>query len=132
MRKRKILIKTTLLSTLFALILAAGCGGGPAGFTPTDIEGGGAEVADGGVIFTFIDPKAERINIVGDFNNWSVTADPLFDRVGDGTWRVRIPLKPGRYEYKYLIDGKKWTPDLWNPDVVDDGFGGLNSVLVVE
>lgn len=110
----------------------AGCASGPAGFTPSDVEGGGPQITSEGVLFTFIDRKVERIAIVGDFNNWSTTADPLFDRAGDGTWTIRIPLKPGRYEYKYLVDGKKWIPDPWNPDVVDDGFGGLNSVITVE
>ena len=109
-----------------------GCAGGPAGFVPSDIEGGGPQVTADGVLFTFIDTNAKRINIAGDFNNWSTMADPLLDRAGDGTWTLRIPLKPGRYEYKFLIDGKKWTPDLWNPDVTDDGFGGLNSVIVIE
>jgi hypothetical protein len=117
---------------VLAVALIMGCGGGPQGFVPTDVEGGGPEKTAEGVTFTFIDAKINRINIVGDFNNWSTTADPLLDRVGDGTWTIRIPLKPGRYEYKYLIDGKKWSPDPWNPNVVDDGFGSLNSVLVVE
>ena len=125
----KRLIKMFLI---LAFVIITGCGGGPQGFVPTDIEGGGPEITSEGVTFTFIDAKIERINIVGDFNNWSTTADPLLDRIGDGTWTIRIPLKPGRYEYKYLIDAKKWAPDPWNPNVVDDGFGGLNSVLVVE
>lgn len=124
--RRLMIIVPVLLS-----LAIAGCGG-PAGFQPSGVEGGGPQVTSEGVLFTFIDHKIKRINIVGDFNNWSTTADPLFDRAGDGTWTIRIPLQPGRYEYKYLIDGKKWKPDPWNPDVVDDGFGDLNSVIVVE
>jgi hypothetical protein len=124
---RRLMIIVPLLLSL----AIAGCGG-PAGFQPSSVEGGGPTVTSEGVLFTFIDQKVKRINIVGDFNNWSTSADPLFDRAGDGTWTIRIPLQPGRYEYKYLIDGKKWTPDPWNPDVVDDGFGGLNSVILVE
>jgi hypothetical protein len=132
MKSNKTVGRLAIIVSLLLSIVFAGCGGGPAGFTPSGIEGGGPQVTADGVLFTFIDQKIQRISIVGDFNNWSTTADPLFDRAGDGTWTIRIPLQPGRYEYKYIIDGKKWTPDPWNPDVVDDGFGGFNSVIVVE
>ncbi len=132
MKSKSICRRLTMIVPLLLTLGIVGCGGGPGGFVPSSIEGGGPQVTTEGVLFTFIDPKAQRVNIVGDFNNWSTTADPLLDRAGDGTWTIRIPLQPGRYEYKYIIDGKNWTPDLWNPDVVDDGFGGINSVIVIE
>ncbi len=132
MKSKSICRRLTTIVPLLLSLGIIGCGGGPGGFVPSDIEGGGPEITAEGVLFTFIDPKAERVVIVGDFNNWSTTADPLLNRAGEGTWTIRIPLQPGRYEYKYIIDGKKWTPDLWNPDVVDDGFGGFNSVIVIE
>jgi 1,4-alpha-glucan branching enzyme len=92
---------------------------------------GGYELVEGGVIFKFYDPDAEKVSIVGDFNNWMPDADPLVDENGDGEWTLFYPLKPGRYEYKFVVDGIHWIPDPRNPVVVSDGFEGENSVVVV-
>ncbi|MCK4237343.1 MAG: isoamylase early set domain-containing protein [Candidatus Krumholzibacteria bacterium] len=92
----------------------------------------GPKMTERGVHFSIYAPRAGRVNIVGDFNNWSMTADPLYDRDGIGLWTILMPITPGRYEYKYILNGEKWIPDPGNSHEVDDGFGGLNSVLVVE
>jgi hypothetical protein len=42
------------------------------------------------------------------------------------------PLPPGRYEYKFVIDGVTWKEDPNNPQRVDDGFSGFNSLLIVD
>ena len=119
-----------ILILCIVLALIAGCGAPRPGMDP-NIEGG-PEVTEDGVLFTYMDTKASRVNIAGDFNNWSMTADPMYDREGTGEWTIRLPLGPGRYQYKFLIDGSKWIPDPANPQTVDDGFGWLNSVVVVE
>jgi 1,4-alpha-glucan branching enzyme len=49
----------------------------------------------------------------------------------DGIWRTALKLQPGRYEYKFVVDGT-WMEDPGNPDMVPDPFGGNNSVLTVE
>ena len=119
-----------LLVVLLASTVVAGCGTQMPGMDPS--LGSGPEVTESGVLFTYFDTKASRVNIVGDFNNWSIIADPMYDREGDGGWTIRLPLGPGRYEYKFLIDGTKWVPDPANADTSDDGFGGLNSIVIVE
>lgn len=91
----------------------------------------GPQVVEGGIEFTIYAPKAKRVMIAGDFNNWSTNADPMYNRSGEGVWTITIPLPQGRYEYKFYLDGEKWIPDPGNPEVVDDGFQGLNSVLIV-
>ncbi len=93
--------------------------------------GGAPERIEGGVRFSLHNPKAQRVTIAGDFNGWSSSADPLFDREGNGVWTIVLPLQPGRYEYKFIVDGKKWIPDPKNPERVKDGFGGFNSVVTV-
>lgn len=118
-----------MLLVVLSLPALAGCGRPMPGMNP-DL-GSGPEVTESGVLFTYFDTKASRVNIVGDFNNWSMTADPMYDREGDGWWSLRLPLDPGRYEYKFLVDGDKWIPDPANADTSDDGFGGLNSIVVV-
>jgi hypothetical protein len=50
-----------------------------------------------------------------------------------GLWRAEGPaLAPGRYTYKFLLDGTRWLDDPTNPHKAPDGLGGLNSVLIVE
>uniref|UniRef100_A0A7C4RWZ4 Glycoside hydrolase family 13 n=1 Tax=Fervidobacterium thailandense TaxID=1008305 RepID=A0A7C4RWZ4_9BACT len=88
------------------------------------------EYRDGKVIFTFkTDVKADVVYLAGTFNNWNPTAWPM--KFADGVWRYEVELKPGRYEYKYVMDGKSWKEDPEAPGFVDDGFGGKNGAFVL-
>ena len=49
----------------------------------------------------------------------------------DGILEVEIPLDPGRYEYKFFVDGKELI-DPENPVRVPNGLGDFNSVRVIE
>lgn len=89
----------------------------------------GPELVDGGVIFRYYDPEAEKVFVVGDFNNWTVRADPMIDKNGDGQWTLLYTLSPGVYQYKFVVDGVTWIPDPRNTESVPDGFDGVNSVL---
>jgi hypothetical protein len=120
-----------VLTVLAAAAIMAGCGttGGPDSMPePTT----GPRITPQGVMFTLYSTKIEKVTIAGSFNNWSMTADPLYDREGTGMWSIILPLPPGKYEYKFIIDGKEWIPDPANPTTTDDGFGGHNSVITVE
>jgi 1,4-alpha-glucan branching enzyme len=66
------------------------------------------------------------VYVAGDFNQWSATATPM-QKDGSGVWTAVIPLKPGKYQYKFVVDGN-WKQDPLNPDAADDTFGGRNSV----
>jgi hypothetical protein len=50
---------------------------------------------------------------------------------GSDTWSVIVSLTTGTYQYKFILDGVTWIHDPENPDMVDDGYGGFNSVLEV-
>jgi Glycogen recognition site of AMP-activated protein kinase len=69
--------------------------------------------------------------VTGDFCAWGVDPDhgafPL-TKGGDGAWTGTRQFTPGTYQYKFVIDTTMWIPDPNDPDVVDDGFGGHNSV----
>jgi len=82
------------------------------------------------VSISYQDPAAHSVSVVGNFNGWSPRANPLH-RSEDGIWRGEIRLHPGEFQYKLVIDGKRWIADPRNPAQVDDGFGAVNSVLVV-
>jgi 1,4-alpha-glucan branching enzyme len=75
-------------------------------------------------------PDARSVCLAGNFNRWTPDRHCLKGPAGDGTWTIRIPLPPGRYEYVYVIDGIRWIPDPSAPSV-DDGMGGRNTVLSV-
>jgi hypothetical protein len=48
-----------------------------------------------------------------------------------GKWKIAISLKPGRYEYRFLVDGN-WENDpscnIWVPNE----FGSQNCVRIVK
>lgn len=82
------------------------------------------------IVFHLEAPNARQVVLVGDWNGWDSGADPLTDRDGDGVWETTIRLVPGtEYRYQFLIDGERWVADPKSPLIVDDGFGGFNSIL---
>ena len=95
------------------------------------------------VKFLYEAPQARDVNLCGNWNDngWCGTqASGRFDQVigtmtdedKDGIWEVIIPLRPGRYQYKYAIDwGIRWVHDRNNPLGVEDGHGGQNSILIL-
>lgn len=60
-------------------------------------------------------PDAKAVNLVGDFNSWSLDGTPM-KRLKSGDFKLELDLDAGqRYQYRYLIDGKKWEND-WAAD----------------
>ncbi|HUS93527.1 MAG TPA: isoamylase early set domain-containing protein [Phycisphaerae bacterium] len=72
---------------------------------------------------------AGKVYLVGDFNRWDPTKKRMV-RARDGSFRARVALPPGNYEYKFVIDGL-WGND---PDAAcqaANAFGTCNSVANV-
>lgn len=92
----------------------------------------GANAVEGGVRFVAKFPNASEVYVAGDFNNWQVGTTKL-ERIKDskGDWEVFIPLKPGRYQYRYVVDGI-WCHDPHNSRFEPNPFGGLNSVVEIK
>lgn len=82
------------------------------------------------VEFQLYEPQARKVFIAGTFNDWSQTATPM-RRQSDGKWIAALKLKPGRYEYKFVVDGN-WQADPMSWQSVRNPFDGFNSVLDVE
>ena len=77
----------------------------------------------------FIHPQASEVCIAGSFNDWHPNATPMI-LLGDGRWAKELTLPPGRYEYRFVVDGQ-WVDDPAAKETVANPFGGFNAVLVV-
>jgi hypothetical protein len=72
---------------------------------------------------------AENVYVCGDFTGWQpVSLSPMDGR--QGLWKKRLSLPPGRYEYKFVVDGN-WIPDPAARENIANGLGSLNSVLEI-
>ncbi len=82
-----------------------------------------------GVMFTIEAPDAERVQLAGDFNNWTLDGNDM--EAMDGVWKKVVKLPPGRYRYRYVVDGR-WQNDPLNTTVEPSPYGGEDSVLVMD
>ena len=80
--------------------------------------------------FTFRAPEAKKVYIAGTFNDWNAKSMPM-KKGKDGTWRIMVKLSPGRYEYKYFVDGT-WAEDVPGAELATNPFGTNNCVIGVE
>jgi hypothetical protein len=81
------------------------------------------------VSFALVRPRATQVSLCGEFNGWSPAAGPMTQH-DDGHWEAIVALRPGRYEYKFLVDGE-WLPDPVVKETVPNGYGSVNSVIEV-
>lgn len=83
-------------------------------------------------IFSVSAPEAKEVRIVGDFNAWRLD-DQENNMMPDnnGVWRKKINLNPGKYHYRFVIDGV-WREDPNNPIRITNPFGEMNSLVEIE
>jgi transposase InsO family protein len=103
---------------------------GPGGDLPPDFSSLSSTSEVRIVRFVLAAPRASRVTVVGDFNDWDPGATPMRRRTA-GAWVASIPLPPGRHVYAFIVDGDRWVPDPAAPLAPEDGFGIRNSVIVV-
>ncbi len=91
----------------------------------------GVHQQEGTVIFSTLYPRARKVQVAGDFNDWKPEQAPL-QKIGDnGKWVARLPLQKGTYRYRLVVDGQ-WQQDPYNEKVELNPYGELNSVLHVD
>jgi len=90
---------------------------------------GSATTKTRNLTFVFSGPNAKRVSVSGEFNGWSPDATPM-KRRSDGQWEKTLALKPGRYQYKFVVDGN-WTHDPTARENVRNEHGSLNSVTEI-
>ena len=73
---------------------------------------------------------AERINLVGEFNDWDTMSTPMTRERVDANWKAVVELETGRrYRFRYLVDGKEWINDWHADDFVENPYGSDDSVV---
>jgi len=82
-------------------------------------------------VFQISAPEAKEVYLVGDFNNWSLNEDSRLQKREEGVWFKNLSLNPGRYKYRFIVDGN-WIQDPQNSNAEPNPFGGLNSLLIVD
>ena len=81
------------------------------------------------VNFSFHAPGANEVLLVGDFNQWNPKKH-MMKKAGQGDWEKIAVMKPGTYEYKYIVDGH-WQEDPEKPLGALNSFGTYNNVITV-
>lgn len=82
------------------------------------------------ITFSLTAPGAGAVELLGDFTGWE-QAPVALRPSKTGKWSKQLSLVPGRYEYRFRVDGQ-WCDDPACASRVPNGFGSENCVLVVE
>jgi len=91
----------------------------------------GVNQIDDAIVFVTLYPRANTVQIAGDFNNWQPARNPM-QRVGDsGIWQTELKLPQGKYRYRLVVDGQ-WQQDPYNERTEVNPFGEYNSVIEVK
>ena len=81
------------------------------------------------IAFEFYSPLAKDVYVAGTFNQWNRSEYDMKKTI-DGKWQIKLALNPGRYEYRYLVDGN-WENDQRPVACVPNAFGTWNCVVEV-
>jgi glucoamylase len=85
---------------------------------------------ENGKAILFYRGAAESVMVAGDMTNWN-PGRVFMQKIGDNLFAVELDFSPSaRTEYKFIVDGK-WITDELNPNKLDNGVGGENSVLAM-
>ncbi len=82
-----------------------------------------------GIRFQFPAAEVQEVYLTGDFNDWNTTSLPM-KKDENGDWEIFLSLQPGRYEYRFFVDGN-WQNDISCDGCVANSFGTLNCVKIV-
>jgi len=82
------------------------------------------------VNFTLFAQEAQNVYVAGNFNGWDTHSHPL-KKESKGMWKISINLEPGRYEYRYLVDGE-WQNDPNCTTFAANTFGSENCVIYLK
>ena len=81
---------------------------------------------DGEVKFVFHAGAASEVYLSGDFVHWDTQMIRMKEGK-DGLWKAKVKLPPGRYEYKFIVDGR-WVEDIPGVERSPNPFGTENFI----
>lgn len=81
----------------------------------------------GVTVFHIDSPSAETVKLAADFTGWEKRPLDLV-RAENGIWKITVQLPPGRYAYRFLVDGE-WQDDPRCPRHEANPFGTANAVV---
>jgi 1,4-alpha-glucan branching enzyme len=90
---------------------------------PADKQNHAEKIA---ISFSVRAPGARSVAVAGSFSNWDLKI--MLSSCGD--WQTTILLPPGRYEYRFIVDGQ-WLLDPAAKETSKNQLGSLNSILRV-
>ena len=80
--------------------------------------------------FKLYAPAAKKVAVAGCFNKW-YTKKLLAKKDSRCNWVAKASLKPGKYEYKFFVDGS-WQNDSRCTSCVPNAFGTHNCIIEVK
>ncbi|MBF0407901.1 MAG: isoamylase early set domain-containing protein [Candidatus Riflebacteria bacterium] len=80
------------------------------------------------VTFEHSGENIQSVSVVGDFNDWNKESNPM--AVEGNIWKAAVSLKPGRHEYKFVVNNTDWITDPKCSETVADKFGSKSSVII--
>lgn len=89
-----------------------------------------AEAKSKTMAFKLFAPQAKKVSVAGSFNNWN-TKTYSAKKDSQGNWSAKIHLKPGKYEYKFFVDGS-WMNDPSCNTHITNSFGTQNCIIEVK
>jgi 1,4-alpha-glucan branching enzyme len=82
--------------------------------------------------FSLHAPDVKAVYLSGDFNGWQPDAkDYKLQKSKGDVWKKSLKLKPGRYEYQFVVDGQWWC-DPANDNRTTNPYCTENSVIEVK
>ncbi|PIP18613.1 MAG: hypothetical protein COX41_07270, partial [Candidatus Omnitrophica bacterium CG23_combo_of_CG06-09_8_20_14_all_41_10] len=79
------------------------------------------------IMFSLSSPGAKDVYLVGEFNNWQINETARMMQ-NNGTWSKKLNLTPGKYRYRFVIDGS-WIEDSSNPFKEANPYGSVDSLI---
>ncbi len=81
------------------------------------------------VEFTIKTAAASSVKLAADFTEWDKCAIEMMPSA-DGVWSAIVPLVPGFYSYRFIVDGN-WCDDPSSGQRIPNPFGTENAVIQV-